>query len=146
MLRGFLSSRYTLPSMISRPQYSKRPVKVEFIGIMPTLYAHCQHCMDVMHGTGMQPYSEQLEEYPEDIVKEYFQLCEIAQKLRDEFKGTVLFDAIDTASPLGIWKSLKHRILRTPCVLIDGKKTFLGIPKYDELKEKIVERLDSSSH
>jgi hypothetical protein len=132
--------------MISRPQSSKRPVKVEFIGIMPTLYAHCQHCMNVMHGTGMQPYSEQLEEYPEDIVKKYFQLSEIAQKLRDEFKGTVLFDAIDTASPLGIWKSLKHRILRTPCVLIDGEKTFLGIPKYDELKEKIVERLDSSSH
>jgi hypothetical protein len=42
---------------------------------------------------------------------------------------------------LGIWKSLKHRILRTPCVLIQGRKEFDGIPTYDELKQKIVDRL-----
>jgi hypothetical protein len=127
--------------MVSKAESSGLPLRVEFVGIMPTLFAHCAHCMDVMHGTGMQPYSEQLEEYPEDVVKEYFQLSEIAQKLRDEFKGAVLFDAIDSASPLGIWKSLKHRILRTPCVLIQGRKEFDGIPTYDELKQKIVDRL-----
>ncbi len=97
--------------------------------------------MDVMHATGMQPYSEQLEEYPDDIVKEYFELSEMAQKLRKEFDGAVFFDAIDAASPLGIWKSIKHRILRTPCVLIQGKKEFDGLPKYDELRQRIVERL-----
>ena len=132
--------------MASKAQSFGTPLRVEFVGIMPTLFAHCAHCMDVMHGTGMQPYSEQLEDYPEDIVKDYFQLSEIAQKLRDEFKGAVLFDAIDSASPLGMWKSLKHRILKTPCVLIDGTKTFVGIPKYEDLKQKIIERLDSPSH
>jgi hypothetical protein len=116
-------------------------VKVEFVGIVPSLFAHCQHCMDVMHGTGIQPYSEQLEEYPEDIVKQYFELSEMAQKLRDEFGGAILFDAIDAASRLGIWKSIKHRILRTPCVLIQGRKVFDGMPKYDELKQKISESL-----
>jgi hypothetical protein len=97
--------------------------------------------MDVMHATGMQPYSEQLEEYPKDVVKQYFELSEMAQKLRKEFSGSVLFDAIDVASPLGIWKSMKHRILRTPCVLIQGRKEFDDIPTYDELKQKIVDRL-----
>jgi hypothetical protein len=95
--------------------------------------------MNVMHGAGLQPYSEQLEEYPEDIRKQYFELSEIAQKLRDEFDGAVAFDAIDSASLLGVWKSVKHRILRTPCVLIQGKKVFDRLPGYDELRNKILE-------
>ena len=119
----------------------KRPVKVEFIGIMPTLFSHCEHCMDVMHGTGMEPYSEQLEEYPEDIKKQYFEVSDMAQKLKEEFKGAVFVDAIDTVSPLGVWKTIKHRILKTPCVLVEGKKVFNRIPEYVELREKILETL-----
>ena len=129
--------------MIPKPRTSgfKHPVRVEFVGIMPTLFAHCEHCMDVMHGTGMEPYSEQLEEYPEDVKKEYFQLSDIAQRLRNEFNGAVLFDAIDTASLLGVWKTIKHRIIKTPCILVEGKKIFNRIPEYDELRMKILETL-----
>lgn len=115
------------------------PVKVEFVGIMPTLFAHCQHCMEVMHETGMAPYSEQLEEYPEDVKKQYFELSEMAQRIRDEFSGRVLFDAIDSASPQGLWLTIKHRILKTPCILIQGKKVFDRIPSYEELRAKILE-------
>jgi len=89
----------------------------------------------------MEPYSEQLEEYPEDIKKQYFQLSEIAQKLKNEFDGAVLFDAIDTASPLGIWKTIKHRLFKTPCILVEGKKAFNRIPEYAELRMKILEIL-----
>ena len=117
----------------------RRPVRVEFVGIMPTLFAHCEHCMQVMHGTGLMPYSEQLEEYPEDVKKQYFELSEVAQKIRDEFGGAVFFDAIDSASPQGVWMTLRHRILRTPCVLIEGKKVFDRLPSYEELRGKILE-------
>ena len=103
---------------IPRSSELKRPVKVEFVGIMPTLFSHCEHCIDVMHGTGMEPYSEQLDEYPEDIKKQYFELSDIAQKLKKEFNGAVFFDAIDSVSLLGVWKTIKHRILKTPCVLV----------------------------
>jgi hypothetical protein len=127
----------------SRASKLRGPVKVEFVGIMPTLFAHCEHCMDAMHGAGLEPYSEQLEEYPEDIKKQYFELSAIAQKLRDEFNGAVLFDAIDTASLLGSWKSIRHRILRTPVVLIDGKKAFDRIPTYEELRQRIQEQMRS---
>lgn len=122
-----------------QPSKLKRGVKVEFVGIMPTLFAHCSHCMDVMHGAGLQPYAEQLEDYPEDVVKEYFELSDIAQKLKAEFDGAVLFDAIDTASLLGLWKTVKHGIMKTPCVLIQGRKTFDRIPQYSELRDKIIE-------
>jgi len=118
-----------------------RPLKVDFVGIMPTLFAHCDHCMEVMHETGTKPYSEQLEEYPEDVKKQYFELSEIAQKLRAEFGSTVHFNPVDAASPQGIWLTIKHRILRTPCVIIQGKKVFDRIPPYDESRGKIVESL-----
>ncbi|TLX96139.1 MAG: hypothetical protein E6K89_04605 [Thaumarchaeota archaeon] len=121
----------------------RRPVRVEFVGIMPTLFAHCEHCMEVMHGTGLMPYSEQLEEYPEDVKKQYFELSEVAQKIRDEFGGAVFFDAIDSASPQGVWMTLRHRILRTPCVLIEGKKVFDRLPGYEELRQKILELADT---
>src|SRR3989441_2876242 len=117
----------------------RRPVRVEFVGIMPTLFAHCEHCMEVMHGTGLMPYSEQLEEYPEDVKKQYFELSEVAQKIRDEFGGAGFFDPIDSASPPGVWMTLTHRILRTPCVTIEGKKVFIRVPSYEELREKILE-------
>ena len=120
-----------------------RHVRVEFVGIMPTLFAHCEHCMEVMHGTGLMPYSEQLEEYPEDVKKQYFELSEVAQKIRDEFGGAVFFDAIDSASPQGVWMTLRHRILRSPCVLIEGKKVFDRLPGYEELRQKILELADT---
>lgn len=113
-------------------------VKIEFIGLMPTLYAHCQHCMQVMHGTGLQPYSEQLEEYPEEIKKVYFKVSELAQKIRNEFGERIAFDAIDTASPKGIWLTLKYRIKKTPCVIINGRKAFDYVPSYEELRNKIL--------
>lgn len=118
-------------------------IKVQFVGILPTLFAHCQHCMQSMHGAGLQPYSEQLEEYPEEVVKEYFEISEMAQKVKGEFGDTVFFDAIDSASPQGIWMMIKHRIRKTPCVIIQGKKVFDRIPKYEELREKILEALNT---
>jgi len=97
--------------------------------------------MEVMHETGMKPYSEQLEQYPEEVKKQYFELSEIAQKLRAEFGEAVYFDPIDAASPQGIWLSLKYRILRTPCVVIQGRKAFDRLPTYEELRGEIVKGL-----
>ena len=125
------------------PPPLRQPIRVQFVGIMPTLFAHCEHCMEVMHQTGLKPYSEQLEEYPEDVKKQYFELSEVAQKIRDEFGGAVFFDAIDSASPQGVWMTLRHRILRTPCVLIEGKKVFNRLPGYEELRQKILELADT---
>ena len=108
---------------------------------MPTLFAHCEHCMNVMHGTGMTPYSEQLEEYPEDVKQQYYQLSEMAQRLRAEFGEAVVLDPVDSASLQGVWLSIRHRILKTPCILIKGRKVFDRLPSYEELKMEIVESL-----
>jgi len=121
-----------------------RPVRVEFVGLLPTLFAHCEHCMEVMHGAGLQPYSEQFGEYPEEVRRQYMDLSAIAQKLRDEFDGAVEFDAVDAASPLGVWKTIRHGIPRTPCVLVGGKRVFNGLPSYDELRSKVLLALTGS--
>src|SRR3989442_14101408 len=99
---------------------------------MPTLFAHCEHCMEVMHQTGLKPYSEQLEEYPEDVKNQYFELSEVAQKIRDEFGGAGFFTPLESASPQGVWMAIKHRILRNPCVFIYGKKGFYRTPNYSD--------------
>lgn len=117
-------------------------VKVDFVGIIPTLFAHCQHCMQVMHETGLKPYSEQFEEYPDDIKEQYFGIAELAQKITKEFRGQVVFDAVDPASILGLWYTVRYRITKTPCILINGKKVFDKIPSYEELRKKIIELLD----
>jgi len=120
----------------------KAPVRVEFFGLLPTLFAHCEHCMEVMHGTGMQPYSEQLEEYPEDVKKQYWELSSMANGLKTEFGNAVFVDAIDAASPRGLWTSIRLRIAKTPCILVQGKKAFSGIPTYEELREKVRVAID----
>jgi len=97
--------------------------------------------MEIMHETGMQPYSEQFEEYPEDVKREYFELSGIAQRVRDEFGTAVSFDAIDAASAEGVWMTIRHRILRTPAVLVDGRRVFDRIPSYEELRNEIVKGL-----
>jgi len=87
----------------------------------------------------MQPYSEQLEEYPEDTKKLYFEMSEMARKLKEEFGPAVSVDAIDAASPQGVWMTVRHRIFRTPCVLVQGRTVFDGIPSYEKLREKVEE-------
>ena len=118
------------------------PLRVTFVGIMPTLFAHCQHCMEVMHATAMSPYSEQLESYPEDVKKQYFQLSEMAQKLKAEFGEAVIFDPVDSMSPQGVWLSIRHRIMRTPCILIQGSRVFSRIPDYEEMRARIQDALE----
>ena len=118
------------------------PLRVTFVGIMPTLFAHCQHCMEVMRATAMSPYSEQLESYPEDVKKQYFQLSEMVQRLKAEFGEAVIFDPVDSMSPQGVWLSIRHRIMRTPCILIQGSRVFSKIPDYEELRARIQEALE----
>ncbi len=123
----------------------RAPVKVQFFGLMPTLFAHCDHCMEVMHQTGMMPYSEQLDEYPEDVKKEYFEIAAMANGLKHEFGDAVFVDAIDAASPRGVWTSLRLRIAKTPCVLVQGKKAFGGVPPYEELRDRVRQAVEEAT-
>ena len=132
---GIAVAGFSLPKTSS-------PLRVTFVGIMPTLFSHCEHCMEVMHATGMSPYSEQLEGYPEDVKKQYFQLSEMAQKLKAEFGEAVIFDPVDSMSPQGVWLSIRHRIMRTPCILIQGNKVFNKFPGYEELRATILDALE----
>jgi len=76
----------------------RRPIRVEFVGIMPTLFAHCEHCMEVMHETGLKPYSEQLDEYPEDVKKQVLR----ALGGRPEDQGLVWWGSLLRRDRLGL--------------------------------------------
>lgn len=115
--------------------------KVEFIGLVPTLYAHCQHCMEIMEMCELQPYYEQLKEYPKEVVETYYNVTKMILDLKKEFGDKIFVDVIDTTSLQGIWKSIRYRIFKTPAIAINGRRSFDGIPRYEELRSKVGETL-----
>ncbi|HEV2138849.1 MAG TPA: hypothetical protein VGR53_08400 [Nitrososphaerales archaeon] len=93
----------------------------------------------MMHSTGMEPYAEQLNEYPADVKKMYFELSAMTQKLGAEFGDSVHVNPVDAASAQGIWMTIKYRIFKTPCVIIGGKKAFDELPTYEMLRQRVLE-------
>ena len=119
-------------------------VRVEFIGLVPTLYAHCSHCMEVMQMCELDPYYEQLKEYPKDVVEMYYQVTKMILDLKREFGDRIFVDVVDAASIQGVWKTLRYRILKTPCIAVNGRKAFDGIPSYEVLRSKLSESIQST--
>lgn len=115
--------------------------RVEFIGLVPTLYATCQHCMEIMEMSELEAYYQQLKEYPKEVVETYYNVTKMILDLKREFGEKISVAVIDTTSFQGIWKSIKYRILRTPAIAINGKKAFYGVPKYEELRSKVAEEI-----
>ncbi len=123
---------------------AKKPVKVEFVGLVPTLFAHCAHCMDIMQMCDLDPYYEQLKEYPKDIVELYYNVTKLAVELKREFGADVYVDVVDPASLQGLWKTIRYMILKTPCVVVNGKKAFEKVPTYQNLRSLVQFTLASS--
>ena len=60
--------------------------------------------------------------------------CSVVEKMLDEMK--ISYQVIDvTEKPEYLDK---YQIFTAPCVVIDGKLEFIGIPKKQELKEKLL--------
>lgn len=119
--------------------------RVEFLGLVPTLYAHCQSCMELMDMCELEPYYEQLKEYPKEVVETYYNVTKMILDLKKEFGDKIFVDVIDTTSLQGIWTSIKYRIFKTPAIAINGKKAFSAIPRYEELRSKVAEELATSA-
>ena len=93
------------------------------------LYKHCQVAV----------YSSQLNEYPKEVKEQYLAISELAQKLWKEFGEKLLIKVTDVASAAGVWKALRFGTRREPIFVANGKKKFVEIPSYDELRKSILE-------
>lgn len=121
-----------------------KPIRVEILGLLPTLFSHCSHCMESMEASGVRPYDDQLAQYPEEVRNLHWTVSELTHKLVKKFNGLVRIHVVDTASPEGLWQSLKHHVRKTPCIIVDGRKAFESIPPFEKLEAKVSEHLRPS--
>jgi len=123
------------------------PTKIEILGVMPTFFSHCQHCMDLIRACDLPTFSSQFEEYPEDVRRFYHQLGVIVGNLWRDFDRQINLRIIDTSSPEGLWKTLRYGAWRIPTIVIDGRKAFDRFPTYEELRQELIKaRSDAARH
>jgi hypothetical protein len=113
-------------------------VKLEIIGLMPTLFSH-RRCHILARQCGLDLISSQLQEYPKSTRKLYFKVSELAWKVLEDFGGQVDVQVIDTASFKGLWKAVRYRIGQTPAFIVNGKQKFREIPTYPDLRRALIE-------
>ncbi len=110
---------------------------IEIVGFLPNVYGICWSCMPAVLASKAKLVTDEFKDVPEHLKREYLKISEIAKWVNEEFPGLFLFRLIDSSSMLGLYKSLKHRIKKTPCILLNGEKIFEGFPERKELIEKL---------
>jgi len=75
-----------------------------------------------------------VENVPEEIKSEYLEIAHLIEELNKAFPNKINYRLIDSLTLLGVWKTIRHRIRKTPCFILNGKKIFEGIPTIEQLK------------
>jgi len=106
-----------------------KPLLVEIIAYAPTAFYHCTHCEIAWREIGMsnQAHEEQLQSsLPEDLTKDYLVVSQWVKDVFRRYCDQVVIKMVDTASPEGVWLSLRHGVRRYPAVIIN-KQVFVGV-------------------
>jgi len=106
-----------------------KPLLVEIIAYAPTAFYHCTHCEIAWReiGTSNQAHEEQLQSsLPEDLTKDYLVVSQWVKDVFRRYCDQVVIKMVDTASPEGVWLSLRHGARRYPAVIIN-KQVFVGV-------------------
>jgi hypothetical protein len=123
-----------------------RPVMLEIISKFLTTYDHCRHCKILFDQAGLEHKfrEREINEYPPDLKEEFMKLSDWIRELRRLYKHRLLIKLIDIQSPLGIYKSLRHRIRTYPTFIIERKETYSGWDK-DHLEGLLDRYMKASS-
>jgi len=106
-----------------------KPLLVEIIAYAPTAFYHCTHCEIAWREIGVsnQAHEEQLQSsLPEDLTKDYLVVSQWVKDVFRRYCDQVVIKMVDTASPEGVWLSLRHGVRRYPAVIIN-KQVFVGV-------------------
>jgi hypothetical protein len=100
-----------------------RPVKVELVGLFPTLFStRCKAVCDPAGLAGVVDAEAQLKEYPEEVLDSLRLVREAALSLLKE--GGVEVRVVDALSPRGLWLQLRHRLRSGPWAIVEGRQKF----------------------
>src|SRR5512133_1992611 len=117
-----------------------KPLTVDVVSNLITGFGHCARCELLMNEAGGNNRARQqdLADYPAKLREELAKLGDWLSELCRLYRHRISIRLIDAKSPLGLYKSLLHRIRRYPTFIIEKKEVYSG---WD--RERIEELLDT---
>jgi hypothetical protein len=108
-----------------------KPILLEIVTKVLSSWGGCRRCKILFDETGLDQklHQKELEEYPQDLKEESTKLSGWIRELNRLYKHRLLIRLIDVQSPLGFYKSLRHRIRTYPTFIVEGKETYTGWDK-----------------
>ncbi len=124
-------------------QELQRPIKVEMVGLLPTLFSMCASCCttDTMGACGIDLAGDQMRDYPPEVIETNQRAAELYTRLLKDYKGLVVPLAVSTTSPRGLWLSLRHRLSSGFSIVVNNHRRIPGTADYTELKAAIEQEM-----
>jgi hypothetical protein len=127
-----------------------KPIQLEIVTKVVTFFDRCRRCQILFNQSGLDEkiHQKEMEEYPPDLKEEYLKLSDWIRELTRLYKHRLLIRVIDAQSPLGFYKSLRHRIRTYPAFIVEGKETYTGWDKsqLESLLDKNIKNSLPSKH
>lgn len=111
----------------------RRPVEVTLVGVLPTIFNMCAPCCttDELGRCGIDLSADQLREYPPDVLETNAKAAVLFMQLLEDYRGAVRPVVVDSATPRGIWLTLRHGLGHRLSVLVRGK---VVRPELDDIR------------
>jgi len=105
-----------------------KPVCIEVVSNLFTSLGHCRHCDLLFQESGLGPTvrEEDSDAYPPQFHEEWKKLREILRELRRLYRHRIVILLVDSDSPLGLYKALRHRFRTCPTFILDKKDVYTG--------------------
>jgi hypothetical protein len=137
-LQGKGFHRYDL---LALEEAKLKKVKVELVGLFPTLVSACVCCEEYMEACNINLLAEQLKDYPPDVLDAQNRAIEIYARLMRDYGDRIDLVAVGWMSLRGLWLSLRHRLGNEFSIVINGRKVIRGDSNYEAIREAIEEEL-----
>lgn len=104
------------------------PLMVEVLVPVPTYYTQCPQCETFFHEAGIddEMHNQQVQDYPDDLVRDYVKLCDWMREVARRHAGKVMVRIVDPQSLIGVAKALRHRVRTYPTFVVAGREKYTG--------------------
>ncbi len=105
-----------------------KTIHVEVIARVLTSYDHCRRYEVIFNQMyiGGKIHRQDFNDYPQDVKEEFLRLCDWVRELARLYKHRIFIRVIDAHSPMGILKSLWHKVWKYPAFIVEGKDKYVG--------------------
>src|SRR2546427_12788409 len=93
-------------------QTLQQPIRVEMVGLLPTLFSMCANCCttDTMGACGIDLIADQIHDYPPEVVETNQRAAELYTRLLQDYGGAVIPLSVSSTSLRGLLLSLRNTL------------------------------------